>query len=419
MRETPECHTASRAMHRWVVLASLGLAVAAAAREGPDASLAMERRIRELEQRVRDLTDDRDRLARTTTSVTSSSSARRPSGARPASPSGVDRTPASPPTSSRASFPLYTARRVAFERGPDALNSPERLYYLPDFLSPAEASHLIRLGEPRLEPSRLINPAAHAGQEAQRRRSSLTAAFPNEDESLVLQAVLHRMHTEAGIPRRNGEALQLTKYPIGSNYSFHFDSSLRVGRLATFLVFLNDVEEGGETIFPHATLTRRGREKLQLIREGRARELAAADGEPSLVAQGARTAAQKGQPASIALWEDDDEEDEEDEDVEDGLESGHATKSLPSEDRAVGVQGPEAEGMVLGVSVKSEDLSFSERREVVAQMRGFLGADMRAFCSNDDALKFKVRGFRRVSGLVLSRPVSHLSLAPFWSRSGF
>eukprot|EP00997_Jenningsia_sp_PLL12_P011347 NODE_891_length_1390_cov_99.448173_g727_i1.p2 GENE.NODE_891_length_1390_cov_99.448173_g727_i1~~NODE_891_length_1390_cov_99.448173_g727_i1.p2 ORF type:complete len:137 (+),score=37.11 NODE_891_length_1390_cov_99.448173_g727_i1:744-1154(+) len=34
------------------------------------------------------------------------------------------------------------------------------------------------------------------------------------------------------------------------SYGFHRDSDSEVGRMATFLMYLTDVEDGGETIFP-------------------------------------------------------------------------------------------------------------------------------------------------------------------------
>jgi hypothetical protein len=40
------------------------------------------------------------------------------------------------------------------------------------------------------------------------------------------------------------------RYLPGELYSFHHDTDTEVARVLTFLVYLTDVEEGGETIFP-------------------------------------------------------------------------------------------------------------------------------------------------------------------------
>ncbi len=38
----------------------------------------------------------------------------------------------------------------------------------------------------------------------------------------------------------------------GAKYEFHYDSNVAVGRISTLLVYLNDVDNGGETVFPFA-----------------------------------------------------------------------------------------------------------------------------------------------------------------------
>ncbi|KAF8390321.1 hypothetical protein HHK36_024846 [Tetracentron sinense] len=61
------------------------------------------------------------------------------------------------------------------------------------------------------------------------------------------------------LPLENGEAMQILHYELGQKYEPHFDyfhdkanQELGGHRVATVLMYLSDVEKGGETIFPHS-----------------------------------------------------------------------------------------------------------------------------------------------------------------------
>lgn len=61
----------------------------------------------------------------------------------------------------------------------------------------------------------------------------------------------------SGLPWKLAEPVSLTKYTANQNYELHYDSGFvmqgkRMKRAATFLVYLNSVPQGGETIFPRA-----------------------------------------------------------------------------------------------------------------------------------------------------------------------
>jgi len=68
-------------------------------------------------------------------------------------------------------------------------------------------------------------------------------------------------------PLENGEGIQILNYKIGGEYQTHFDyfppgdpgSQRHLGhggqRVSTLIVYLNDVEAGGETVFPSIHLS--------------------------------------------------------------------------------------------------------------------------------------------------------------------
>ena len=71
-----------------------------------------------------------------------------------------------------------------------------------------------------------------------------------------IQTVLASMEEVTGIGRMHFEYLQMLKYEVGEHYWAHHDfidsgiDQPAGTRLLTFFIYLNDVEEGGETEFP-------------------------------------------------------------------------------------------------------------------------------------------------------------------------
>ena len=91
--------------------------------------------------------------------------------------------------------------------------------------------------------------------------------FPQFPQDPVLRRVEQRIADLTGIPVPHGEAMQVLWYQVGAEYAPHYDyfspstpggvAALSRGgqRLATFIMYLNTPEAGGETIFPKANLS--------------------------------------------------------------------------------------------------------------------------------------------------------------------
>jgi prolyl 4-hydroxylase len=128
-------------------------------------------------------------------------------------------------------------------------------------LSTEECDRVIRLARPRLAPSTVVDPVSGADVVASYRGSFGMFFRPREDAFIA--ALDARLSAIMGMPVEHGEGLQVLHYPAGAGSAPHFDflepsnaancaSLARSGqRVSTLVAYLNDVESGGETTFPH------------------------------------------------------------------------------------------------------------------------------------------------------------------------
>lgn len=131
---------------------------------------------------------------------------------------------------------------------------------LNDVLDAAECEALIALARPRLAPSTTVDPLTgrdHAGEQ----RSSLGMFFRLRENAFIAR-LDERLSALMNLPVENGEGLQVLHYPARAQSMPHFDflvpsnaanqaSLQRSGqRVSTLVSYLNDVEEGGDTVFP-------------------------------------------------------------------------------------------------------------------------------------------------------------------------
>lgn len=121
-------------------------------------------------------------------------------------------------------------------------------------LSPEECEQLIVASKDRLKRSKLANK-----EENYIRTSS--GMFFDENENNFIANIEKRIADLMHIPLRHAEGLQVLHYAPGQEFKAHFDyfsnthPSASNNRISTLIVYLNEVEEGGETTFPELNLS--------------------------------------------------------------------------------------------------------------------------------------------------------------------
>lgn len=124
-----------------------------------------------------------------------------------------------------------------------------------NFLSLEECEHLIKLGMPTMAKSMVVDNDTGESKDSEIRTSRGSFLKRNHDE--IVTRIEERIASYSTIPAENGEALHILHYEASQHYAPHYDyfhdplNTLNGGqRLATMLLYLSDVEEGGETVFP-------------------------------------------------------------------------------------------------------------------------------------------------------------------------
>ncbi|MFL6742005.1 MAG: 2OG-Fe(II) oxygenase [Sphingomicrobium sp.] len=148
----------------------------------------------------------------------------------------------------------------------------------PKLFTPGECAYLIATAAPLLQPSVVIDPRTGA-RVANPVRTSSAAGFPFMSANPAIHALNRRLAAASGTDVRSGEPLQVLRYAPGEQYHEHSDALPGVPpsqqRVLTFLVWLDEGYEGGETAFPKLGIQVRGRTGHGLLFRN-----ASADGTP-------------------------------------------------------------------------------------------------------------------------------------------
>lgn len=128
---------------------------------------------------------------------------------------------------------------------------------LPDVLSPSECSNLIDYCETAcFSRSRVVH--WQNGEEINRVDSKIrsSSSVVLDDRQHPILSRLYQFVAEAeGVNISNIETIQCVRYKKHQKFQPHFDAGLNLPRRVTYLLYLNDNFEGGETIFPMLNLT--------------------------------------------------------------------------------------------------------------------------------------------------------------------
>lgn len=154
---------------------------------------------------------------------------------------------------------------------PQLRSEDPRVVAFGGLVRPEICEFFISLAPGRLEPARVYDPVSRSDV-VMAHRSNTVANFDLRRVELAHVLLQARMAAACGIPERQMEAPAVLHYAPGEQIADHFDfvdplsvpdyaaEIARNGqRLVTFLLYLNDDYEGGETSFPKLGFSNRGR----------------------------------------------------------------------------------------------------------------------------------------------------------------
>ncbi|KAL0726087.1 hypothetical protein Bca4012_022180 [Brassica carinata] len=143
------------------------------------------------------------------------------------------------------------------ERWDEVISWEPRAFLYHNFLTNEECEHLISLAKPNMAKSKVADIKTGRSKDSRVRTSS--GAFLKTGHDEIVKEIENKISDFTFIPVENGESLQVLHYEVGQKYEPHHDyftdefNVKRGGqRVATVLMYLSDVDEGGETVFPLA-----------------------------------------------------------------------------------------------------------------------------------------------------------------------
>jgi prolyl 4-hydroxylase len=150
------------------------------------------------------------------------------------------------------------------------------IYKIPKIFTPEECNSIIEVAKPKLHPSTVISrkeklKSSKRDEISDQRTSSNTFLSLNDSDDELFKFTMSKfdaiVRTLTGLPSENKEEMQVVHYDVGQFYESHMDTFQentasykeecedRGGqRVYSIMLYLNNVEEGGETEFPKVGL---------------------------------------------------------------------------------------------------------------------------------------------------------------------
>ena len=151
----------------------------------------------------------------------------------------------------------HVGNKIKTDREIDIITKLEEplIVILGNVLSNEECDELIRLSKDKMQRSKI-----GSTREVDELRTS-SSMFFQESENEIVARVEKRISSIMSIPIEHGEGIQILKYTPGQEYKAHYDffsstsKAANNNRISTLIMYLNDVEQGGETFFPKLNLS--------------------------------------------------------------------------------------------------------------------------------------------------------------------
>jgi prolyl 4-hydroxylase len=150
------------------------------------------------------------------------------------------------------------------------------IFRFPDLLTDPICAWLVERSHGRLVRARVYDPIEKR-ETVHEMRSNTTATFGVAEVGVLHFLVQARMASGCEIPLNHFEAPAVLHYDVGEQITPHFDFidprspdyeqqvKVQGQRMFTFLIYLNDDYEGGETGFPEIGIEHRGRRREGLL----------------------------------------------------------------------------------------------------------------------------------------------------------